>query len=204
MKTLHCCFVHYLSFTGQRQLCEVKLRKWGKKWLWASNPEFVCLVLLKNPCGSSWWNWVFCLYLVVVFSVQAGCCGCLDNDMSCCSKSSDSAWLWHWWPWYRLPISAEDGETSSLSHNSLHYPNAMGIEAQTFYMFLCVRVKFMFPAVVLCWSLRLHIKVCKTVQWDRRDPCHLSKEWASKAAVNFGDWFYGWRSRMRISSFDRL
>lgn len=83
------------------------------------------------------------------------------------------------WPGQRLLIPEDELKVKeALCHTTICYPNAMGLGKQTFWLFLCVRVKFMFHTVALCPSLRLHTKVCKRVQWKRSDLCHLRKKGA--------------------------
>ena len=161
--TAHC--VHHLPFPGQEQLCEVKLRKWVKKWMWTSLPTSVWFVLLKNLWLNSWWSQIVCIWQLsfcVFWTHRAAWSTASPVAMRIVSllvygggvARAETASPWRW----------TKGERSSLSHNCLCYPNMMGIRKQTLWLFLCVRVKFMFPTVTLCPSLTLHTKVCKGVQ----------------------------------------
>lgn len=63
-------------------------------------------------------------------------------------------------PGQRLPIpEAELKVKGTLSQNCLCYPSLMGSGKQIFWLFLCVGVKFTFPALALWPPSRLHSKV---------------------------------------------
>lgn len=97
------------------------------------------------------------LYLAVVFSVYAGC------TVAISTVSLLGYGMAVGWPGQRLLIPEDELKVKeALCRTTICYPNAMGLGKQTFWLFLCVRVKFMFPTVAFCPSLRLHTKVCKS------------------------------------------
>lgn len=163
--TAHC--VHHLPFPDQAQLCEIKLRKWVKKWMWTSLPKFVWFILLKNLWLSFCLCWMYCTAWSTASGAAIRTVSLLGYGMAV------------GWPGQRLVIPEDELKVKeALCHTTICYPNAMGLAKQTFWLFLCVRVKFMFPTVALCPSLRLHTKVCKRVQWKISDLCHLRKKGA--------------------------